>query len=589
VADRPFTLRAAFRGEAGDGILSAGDTLMRAAAALGFSASVHKSFPPTIRGGACGALVTISDAETAAPVSASVDFVFELDKSILTVYNIGNDNGGGGVDGVNTAQPVDKSSITGHSDDIPESFEINFGLCPHIHTHPQLKSSFALGMISSVLGIPKNPLLKLITEKLMKKNLTEQNTDAFERGHGFASSKINTKHRFAGRLSTPNPVSGDRVIIDGNQAVALGAIAAGCRFYASYPITPATSIGEFLARTLPDFGGFAYQAEDEISAIGAVAGAWFSGVPAMTATSGPGLSLMQEFLGYCSMTEIPAVVADVQRAGPSTGMPTKHSQDDLLAAAFGGHGEGQRVVLAAADIDDCFYLTMEAFGMARRFRCPVILLSDSALGHLRATRKRPDHSVSTGTPSEQSCIDDGSSHNIAGTTPRHPYIARRVTGLEHDGDGIPDNSAANRIRQQERRFRKMDAIYKEYGRLHVIDTAGIDRGEADLCVVSWGFSASLTRHAVDNLRCRGIKIACLYPKLLFPLVKKHYLDLYKLCPRIAVVESNYTGQLASLIRMYTGIDTIPVNQYRGEPFTPEEIEAALYDIYTGGNGGTQNG
>jgi 2-oxoglutarate ferredoxin oxidoreductase subunit alpha len=368
-----------------------------------------------------------------------------------------------------------------------------------------------------------------------------------------------------------------------------------------------------MAQYLHGFGGFAYQAEDEISAIGVTVGAWHSGVPAMTATSGPGLSLMQEFLSYCSMTETPAVVVDVQRAGPSTGMPTMHSQDDLMAAAFGGHGEDQRIVLAASTIEECFYLTVEAFDIAKRFKCPVILLSDSTLGNLRATCKRPDPALGiNGLPniaavSAFDIADDGdesspapphAAANPAGAGSARPH---RITGLEHDEHCMPCNSSENRVRQQYRRFSKMDKIELDYSHLQTIDASGIklrmprsefakkfhlnigDEDEstgplADLCVVSWGLSAAMTRFAVDALRKRGFKIACLYPRLLFPFVSGHYLKLFELCPRIAVVEANYTGQLASMIRMYTGINTIPVKKYCGDPFTPEEIEAELYNI-----------
>ncbi|MDR0330941.1 MAG: 2-oxoacid:acceptor oxidoreductase family protein [Chitinispirillales bacterium] len=608
-----FTLRVIFRGEAGDGILNAGDMLMRSAAALGFSAAVHKSFPPTIRGGACSALVTVSGEELSAPVSSAADFVFLLDKSTLFVHGDGGTYRG--ADGcANTGSSVNANNGDNANGRIGgiKSFALNFGLCPHINIHPQLKSSFALGVASQILGVPERLILNLITEKLRKKNLTEENEDAFRKGHESAAESIipaiGASHKHAGRLSPPMPMPGNRVVLDGNTAVALGAISAGCRIYASYPITPATPIGERMAQYLHSFGGFAYQAEDEISAIGVTAGAWYSGVPAMTATSGPGLSLMQEFLGYCSMTETPAVVVDVQRAGPSTGMPTMHSQDDLMAAAFGGHGEDQRIVLAAASIEECFYLTIEAFDMAQRFRCPVILLSDSALGNLRATCRRPDPALGLdGMPK----IAAESAFDIAGCgdePPQPPHPAgpddarpRRITGLEHDEHCMPSNSAENRVRQQYRRFSKMDKIELDYSHMQTIDADGVtlrtprsefakkfnigngdednDAGPpADLCVVSWGLSSAMTRFAVAALRKRGLKIACLYPRLLFPFISGHYLKLLEFCPRIAVVESNYTGQLASMIRMYTGINTIPVKKYCGDPFTPEEIEAELYNI-----------
>ncbi len=585
--DPPFTLRVLLVGEAGDGVLNAGDTFMRAAAAMGFHSSVHNCFPPTIRGGMCSVLVTVSDDDSAAPISPSADFVFALGRASLVV--LGGADSASSVDRVNDA--INRGTdINGaiNTADGTQTFKLDFDLCPHIHNYPQLKSGFVLGVLSTILGIPDAIVLGLITEKLKAKNLTEQNAEAFKFGLDSAASNIlpaiRAVNKYALRLASACPSSNERVVLDGNRAVALGAISAGCRVYASYPITPATSIGAYMAKYLPAFGGFAYQTEDEISAIGAVAGAWFFDTPAMTATSGPGLSLMQEFLGYCSMTETPAVVVDVQRAGPSIGMPTKHSQDDLMAAIFGGHGEGQRIVLSASTVDECFHLTIEAFDMARRFRCPVILLTDSALGNLQTTCKRPNADV------------DVNGHTVTGAA--LPAAApgatvRRITGLEHDPKGIPSNTANNRVRQQYKRFSKMDKIEAYYNYMQTLDIGDLkppmpksrfaakmqnDGPPADICVISWGFSAAMTRIAVSALRKRGLKIACLYPRLLFPFINGHYLELLNFCKRIAVVESNYTGQLASLIRTNTGINTISVKKYSGEPFTPEEIEAELAGI-----------
>jgi 2-oxoglutarate ferredoxin oxidoreductase subunit alpha len=264
-------------------------------------------------------------------------------------------------------------------------------------------------------------------------------------------------------------------------------------------------------------------------------------------------------------------------------MPTKHSQDDLMAAVFGSHGEGQRIILSASTVTECFYLTMSAFDMARRFRCPVILLTDSALGNLQTTCRRPDPNVEI----------DGYV-KPAHTAPVPQTIAvRRVTGLEHDTKGIPSDTANNRIRQQYKRFSKMDKIESDYGYMNTLDIGDLkppmpksrfaarmqdNSPPADLCVVSWGITATMTRAAVSAMRGRGIRIACLYPRLLFPFVSGHYLELLNFCPRIAVVESNYTGQLASMIRMNAGINTISVKKYGGEPFTPEEIEAELCGI-----------
>src|SRR5205814_2115102 len=180
------------------------------------------------------------------------------------------------------------------------------------------------------------------------------------------------------------------LVLSGNQALALGDLVAGCRRYAGYPITPATDIMEFLAGELPKVGGSVVQAQDEIAAIGMVLGSSFAGAKAMTATSGPGLSLMTEMLGLASMAELPAVVIDCQRAGPSTGMPTRHEQGDLNLALHGGHGELQRIVLAPVSVTDCFWQTINAFNLAEEFQVPVLVLSDTVLTVRNESIPRPN-------------------------------------------------------------------------------------------------------------------------------------------------------------------------------------------------------
>ncbi len=558
-AEIPILLKVLFSGEAGDGILSAGETLLNAAARLGYHSSVLKNFPPTIRGGSCSALVSITTASQWAP-SSIPDLEISLDQGTITRHN----------------------SIIA---------ELPFHLCIHTRSQTPLRSSFALGALAWLLGIPKELIFEIITEKLRKKDpeLTEQNRTVLESGYEqLRNGDIRIPECMLPDIDTTRS---DRVILDGNHAVALGALSAGCKIYASYPITPATAIGDHLSSYLPPLGGFAYQAEDEIAALGAVIGASFSGSRAMTATSGPGLSLMQEFLGYASMTELPAVIVDVQRAGPSTGMPTKHSQDDLFAAALGGHGEGQRIVLGATSVEDCFYLTMEAFNLADHYQCPVILLSDSALGHLKTTVKRPDP-TRVASVARQVCLSQESDSrglykrsNLESTqtcampVPGISPVSYRVTGVEHDEYSIPANSPENRSSQMRRRSLKLQDLPQKTGHLQIWDAQGISPGEADIGVISWGLSASVTREAVKELRNRGLKVAALYPRVLFPVDLKLYEQMSLLTGHIATVESNCTGQLSSLIRMNTGLATHPITQYRGEPFTSEEIAENLYQFY----------
>ncbi|MFW5812842.1 MAG: 2-oxoacid:acceptor oxidoreductase subunit alpha [Fibrobacterota bacterium] len=556
--EKPHTVKILLRGEAGDGILSGGELLLNAAAQTGFSSSVHKNFPPTIRGGYCSSLVTITNAGRWSPCS-------EPDISV---------------------------SISDARLCISPDKEIPLPLNAHFRSKTQnpLKTSFALGVLCSILGIAQDLILELLGDKLKGKSpeLLEQNRSVFQKGCSFARESIVPLPRYL--LPDCSPPPEQRVILDGNQAVALGAVAAGCKLYASYPITPATSIGDHLSLHLPPRGGFSYQAEDETAALGAVIGASFSGSRAMTATSGPGLSLMQELIGYSSMTELPAVIVDVQRAGPSTGMPTKHSQDDLFAAALGGHGEDQRIILGATSVKDCFYLTMEAFNLADQYQCPVILLSDSALANLKSTLKRPDP-ARVPPVARRVCLEqEGSSENyrrfdpdsgqsrpvpVPGVSP----ASYRVTGVEHDEYFVPANCPRNRSLQMQRREEKLLDLFTETAHLQEWDTGGIELGEADISVVSWGLSASVTKQAVGSLRNRGMKVAAFYPRLLYPVDRESYLTLSRFSASMAVVESNSSGQLSSLIRMATGLEIHSITQSRGEPFTSEEITENLYQFY----------
>ena len=267
--------------------------------------------------------------------------------------------------------------------------------------------------------------------------------------------------------------TGAKLIMSGNEAIGLGALAAGCRFFSGYPITPATEIMEWMAKELPKFGGKMIQCEDEIAAINYALGASFSGVKSMTATSGPGFSLMQEALGLASMAELPVVVADVQRCGPSTGAPTKTEQSDLFAAMYGTHGDCPKIVLAPMNVADCFYQTINAFNFAEQYQMPVIILSDASLGPKRecvdlidfeklniVNRKKPD-------------LKEGDIYNRyedtqTGISPISSvgdlYGEHVITGLEHTEENAPTPAADVHRQMTEKRFRKLETATCQFSK-----------------------------------------------------------------------------------------------------------------------------
>jgi 2-oxoglutarate ferredoxin oxidoreductase subunit alpha len=581
-------------GEAGDGIISAGEILMRTAVRTGYYASVVKTFPSNIRGGYSQSLVTIANEPIVTPVDDG-DIVLVLSQDAF----------------LRDTQHIDDPDVVV----LVESNILNTDTCRSRHADlvatgikiialplrecaceagvsGAARSTVALGILCQLLGIDEDPACTVLRERHGDKGagVVELNRIAFSSGFSWAQKRrsdfpcLQLDKRSLLKPELP-------LILDGNQAVALGALQAGCTFYASYPITPATSIGEALAVYMDRSGGCTYQAEDEIAALGAVIGASFSGVKAMTATSGPGLSLMQECIGYASMAELPAVIVDVQRAGPSTGMPTKHSQDDLSAAVYGGHGEGPRIIIAPLTVEDCFHATVAAFNCAERYQCPVLLLSDATLGVTKTVVEKTaltaheviNRQIPAGTAEaspQRLRTKRFSRYALSGScvnplpAPGDPLHAYCATGVEHDGDGGPVGNPEMRCRQMERRFHKLVTIETEFD-LPVEWDLEPAASRYDAAVCAWGFTAAATRAAITMLRGDGLHIAVLYPRLLFPVCKQAVARWCAFASCRIVVEANYTGQYGALIKTVAPVDTLSLTAYRGEPFTPREISEGI--------------
>jgi len=578
-----------FAGSGGEGVISAGELTMRSVVACGLESSLHKSFASNLKGGHAISLVNISDAKITSPINdfdVLVSFDTDVYKNDSAFFKHGD------------------VLIIDHNKEIDRELEedlrsMRIDNAMHIYRVPfsQMaqecigsyitKNMVVLGVTSRLFGIPAELYETQIRDKFKGKSeeITNINLLAFRTGHEWVKKNIEKKDSWRlPRIDTLGDRE-DKITVEGNQAIAMGVVAAGCKFFSTYPITPATSIGEYLAKELPPNDGFCYQAEDEIAALGAVIGASFSGVKAMTATSGPGLSLMQELLGLASMIELPLVVVDVQRGGPSTGMATKHDQGDLFSAAFGGHGEGQRIVLAATNVADNLHLTIEAFNLSERYQCPAILLSDTSLSMAIESIERPklskikiiDRKVLTRydvpedieLPHRYKITDDGVSPVlIPGVSPA-TYTA---TSVEHDEDSSPKHSPEIRTKMMDKRFKKLQRIEEENKHLVEWDLGGLtDDEKASVAIISWGLSASIVKRSVEKLREKGYKIAALYPRLLYPLCAEAIEQIGSKSDILFVPEANYTGQLARLIQMHTGLKPVQFNISRGEPFFPDEI------------------
>ncbi len=444
------------------------------------------------------------------------------------------------------------------------------------------KNMVAVGVVAGLFGLDAAHVHRLLREsKLAKKGEDILNKNL---------EKVSERGTLEVR---PSKLEG-RIVLSGNQAVALGALVAGCRRYAGYPITPATDIMEFLADELPKLGGAVVQAEDEIAAIGMVLGASFAGQKAMTATSGPGISLMTEMLGLASMAEIPSVVINCQRAGPSTGMPTRHEQGDLNLAVYGAHGEVQRAVLAPTSVVDCFWTTIDAFNLAEEFQLPVIVLQDTVLAVRTESLPKPDLSkvkvVNRRTFAYRDTADgkgpgydaasgpehylryqitaDGVSPMAIPGTPGGAYVA---TGLEHTQAANTSSDARNHSAMTEKRFRKLEGVLARAPAAH-------EYGDptADIGFLTWGSTLGEVAEAIDRLKAQGIKAHALAPRMLWPL-PTHQIDPFLKNKRVVIVpEVNFTGQFAQLLKThYQNVEFTRLNVYGGQPFSVANILEAV--------------
>lgn len=365
-------------------------------------------------------------------------------------------------------------------------------------------------------------------------------------------------------------------LIQGNEACALGALHAGCTFYAGYPITPASEIMEQMARMLPARHGVFVQMEDEIAAMAAVIGASWAGAKAMTATSGPGFSLMQENLGYAAMTETPCVVVDSQRMGPSTGLPTLPSQGDVMQARWGSHGDRPGVTLTASSVRQVYEVTVAAFNIGERYRVPVVLLLDAVVSHMREGVELPDLPV----VSRQAPADPAAFLPFGGTD-FMPLGAGKpivVTGLAHAASGLPRaTDGANAARMLQRVVDRIDAAGEE-----ILRTRAVALEDAEVGIIAYGISARPARGAVALLRAEGIRAGLLELETIWPLPEQAIRDLAARTRLLLVPEMNL-GQLVLAIRATVEGRTpvLALNRVDGQVFPPAEIAGVVRQAVAG--------
>ena len=571
VEDRPDAaeISIALIGSGGSGIVTVGALLLRAAAKAGWYGLMTRSAGPQIRGGESAAYVVLAGR----PVAASCD---RFDILLAVDWN--------NADRFSAEIPLDGESlvISGAPDGTPPSYVADAGgrlvamdLKGMAKTLPGGRANMvALGVVGALLGLPEGALEAAIDERF-----AERGEVAVTAGHAAcragrdAVSGLGLEPYLASLDAEPSP----RWVITGNQATGLGALRGGVRFAAAYPITPATEILEWLAPRLSDVGGALIQAEDELAAINMAIGASYGGVPAMTATSGPGLALMLESIGLAVAAEVPVVVVDVMRGGPSTGIPTKAEQGDLNIAVYGLPGDAPHLVVAPTSIPDCLFTTQWATHLAERLQVPAIVLSDQALGQAAAIVDPPAtvafagrREIVTEPPVDYLRYASTPSGVSPMALPGMPGGQYTADGLEHAESGIPSSRAEDHAAQLDKRRDKI--VEFDYG-----DAWAEVEGQGAVALVTWGSSAGAVREAARRLDPEGERIRVVTIRLIAPARPDRLRDALAGARRVVVIEQSHSGLFYHSLRAHYGLGDEAEPHFRPGPLPirPGEMEALL--------------
>ena len=568
-------------GAGGDGVVSAGEALITAAAAGGYHAILTKSFGPQIRGGESSFRLRISTGAVHTP-GGLLDVAVALNWEDFLRFGAELPIAGHTIFVHDAQHPPDAGVWSGVAPGDIVAVPIT-ALAREAAGHESAKNTIVLGLLAEWFGLLPDGLIGGLRKRFARKGpeVLERNERAFAAGQRYASEHPILRAAHLDPVRGSNEPGSRMLLADGNEMCAAAAIFAGCTFFGGYPITPSTEIMQFLGRELWKYGGVVLQAEDEIAGCGAAVGASFAGRKAMTATSGPGMSLKTEMLGLASIAELPLVCVNVQRGGPSTGMPTKSEQADLFQAVFSAHGDVVRPVLAPTSVADTFATTVEAFNIAEQYQTPVILLSDGEIGQRKEVvdpidtaalriveRRRP-------TPREleayaryavtESGVSPISEPGMAGGS----YLA---SGIEHNEHGAPSASGVVHARMNDKRFRKLDPLTRWRGAVKIYGDP-----EAPIALVAWGSVAGVGREALALAERKGVRTKFLVPTLLYPVPHAAYADFFASVQTGLVVEQSHQGQLYRLLRMFVTLPSGVTSFARSgaNPFTPIEIADRL--------------
>lgn len=567
-------------GQQGEGIESTGEIFATALNRLGYYLYGYRHFSSRIKGGHTNNKIRVSTKQIRS-ISDDLDILVAFDQETIQLnYKELHENG------IIIADEKFKPKL-------PEDTEAKLYTVPFTEIAINLgtslmKNMVAVGATCAVLDLETEIFREVISEIFGKKGqqVVEKNMEALKAGYDYMREQLNESALM--RLAKADGKK--RLFMIGNDAIALGAIAGGCRFMAAYPITPASEIMEYLIKKLPELGGAVIQTEDEIAAITMAIGANYGGVRAMTASSGPGLSLKMEAIGLAGMTEQPLVVVDTQRGGPSTGLPTKQEQSDLMAMIYGNHGEIPKIVIAPSTAEEAFYDTAEAFNLAEEYQCPVIILSDLQLSLGKQTVEPLDLSKveirrgkllkgdlpeipNRGYFKRYEVTEDGVSPRVI---PGMKNGIHHVTGVEHDETGKPSEAPVNRVAQMSKRLRKLQNV-----KFKVPVHKNAPHEEADLLIVGFNSTRGAIEEAMERLERDGLKVNHAHMRLIHPFPAEEMRPLIESAKKVVVVEHNATGQLANLIKMNVGFAEKIHNilKFDGNPFKPVEIYTKCKELF----------
>jgi 2-oxoglutarate ferredoxin oxidoreductase subunit alpha len=545
-------------GKAGQGMDTFAGLLEKILQRLGFNIYAHSDYMSRVRGGHNFFYIRFSDKELYS-YSPHVDVVFALDEETVE-----NHNNKLKKDGIIIAE-----SDTGKDKDIiylPLS-EIAGKL-----KNAMVASTIGLGAILKYFGLPMDAAIEVIKDELSEK-IVEDNIAAIKEGYNLLDTKYNLETQ-----------KNEKILINGNQSVGVGAIAAGVKFYCGYPMTPSTGVLNYIAQHADEYEIAVDQVEDEVAALNMALGASYAGVRAMTGSSGGGFALMVEALSLAGMIEVPIVLINVQRPGPATGFPTRTEQADLQFMIHAGHGEFPRMIMAFRDAEDAFYQTARAFNIAEKYQIPVLLMSDQYLADSIVSKEPFDFNkikIERNIANEINTDEEYKRYKFTedGISPR--ILPGKMEGQvvlvdsdEHDEFGNITESDEIRIKMVDKRLKKLEGLREE-----VVEPWFVGQENPENLVVCWGSTYGTVKEAVSKLNAEGVSIGALIFGDIWPFPTKKLLELSKNAKKIIDVEQNATAQLDNLMRQEALIkSTDKILKYDGRPFSGEEVYLKVMEV-----------